>query len=75
MNVILMCLDTYRADCVAALGRNDIIKTPNMDRLAKEGVLFENAFGEGQPTIQFRRSLYTGMRSFPFDGDYDNKGY
>lgn len=75
MNVILICLDTFRADCVAALERNDFIQTPNIDRLVREGVLFENAFGEGQPTIQFRRSLCTGMQSFPFDGAYDNKGY
>ena len=74
MNVVLICLDTYRADCVAAAGRNPVIKTPNLDRLVREGVLFDNAFGEGQPTIQFRRALCTGMRAFPFTGDYDTIG-
>ena len=74
MNVVLICLDTYRADCVRAAGRNDFIRTPNMDRLINEGVLFNNAFGEGHPTIQYRRALITGMRSFPFDRDYDTKG-
>ena len=75
MNVVLICLDTFRADCVAAAGRNDFIRTPNIDRLIGEGVFFENAFGEGQPTIQFRRALCTGMNSFPFRGDYDTKGF
>ena len=74
MNIILICLDTYRADLIAATKRNDFIKTPNLDRLIQEGVLFENAFGEGQPTIQYRQSLCTGMRTFPFDKDYDTKG-
>ena len=74
MNVILICLDTFRADCIAAAGRNDFIKTPNLDRLVNEGVLFDNAFGEGQPTIQFRRALVTGNRTFPFDGAYDTIG-
>ena len=74
MNVVMICLDTFRADCLAAAGRNDFIKTPNLDRLASEGVLFENAFGEGQPTIQFRRALVTGMRGFPFNTGYDTKG-
>jgi len=74
MNFILICLDTYRADCVAALGRNDVIQTPNLDALAREGVVFENAFGEGQPTIEYRRALVTGMRTFPWRHDYDTRG-
>ena len=40
MNVVLICLDTFRADCVAARGLNPVIKTPNLDRLAAEGVNF-----------------------------------
>jgi len=74
MNVVLVCLDSFRADCVGARGLNTVIKTPNLDRLVSEGVLFENAFGEGQPTIQFRRALCTGMRSFPFNRQYDTTG-
>ena len=74
MNVVLICLDTFRADCVAAAGRNDFIQTPNLDRLVRDGVLFDNAFGEGQPTIQFRRALVTGNRSYPYAGQFDTKG-
>jgi len=74
INVALICLDSFRADCLGAMGRKPFMKTPHLDRLAAEGVVFENAFGEGQPTIQYRRALCTGMRSFPFDEKYDTKG-
>jgi len=74
MNLIVICLDTFRADCLGALGRNPEVRTPNLDRLAAEGVVFENAFGEGQPTIEYRRALITGMRTFPWSCDYDTRG-
>ena len=74
MNLILICLDTHRADCVAAAGRNDVIQTPSMDALARDGIIFDNAFGEGQPTIEYRRALVTGMRGFPWRYDYDTRG-
>ena len=74
MNLVLICLDTFRADCVRALGRNGVIQTPNLDKFAGEGVIFENAFGEGQPTIEFRRALVTGRRTFPWRYDFDTRG-
>ena len=74
MNLVLICLDTFRADCVAAAGRNSVIQTPNMDAFAREGIIFDNAFGEGQPTIEYRRALVTGMRTFPWRYDYDTRG-
>lgn len=74
MNIVLVSLDSFRADCLAARGLNPVIKTPNLDRLVREGVLFENAFGEAQPTIQFRRTLCTGMRGFPFTRSPDTTG-
>lgn len=74
MNVIMICLDTFRADCLNARGLKPFMKTPNLDRLATEGVLFENAFGEAHPTIQFRRTLCTGMRGFPWRFQFDIRG-
>jgi arylsulfatase A-like enzyme len=74
MNLVLICLDTFRADCLGALGRNDRIQTPHLDELARRGVVFEKAFGEGQPTIEFRRALITGRRSFPWRYDFDTRG-
>jgi len=75
MNLIFICLDTFRADCVAGLRRaDDAPQTPNMDEFANQSVIFDNAFGEGQPTIEYRRALVTGMRTFPWRYDYDTRG-
>ena len=65
MNVILIILDTLRADYVGCYG-NRWIRTTNMDRLASEGFVFDEAYAEGCPTIQARRALWTGRRTFPF---------
>ena len=58
-NVIVVMLDTLSADYMGCYG-NNWIKTPNMDRLAREGVLFENNYIEGVPTVPCRRSMLTG---------------
>ena len=58
-NVIVVMLDTLSADYMGCYG-NEWIKTPNMDRLAREGVLFENNYIEGVPTIPCRRTMFTG---------------
>ena len=65
MNLIVLCADTYRVDHVSAYGPSPVT-TPNLDRLAREGVRFDAAFGEGTPTLPARRVLYTGRRIFPF---------
>jgi arylsulfatase A-like enzyme len=73
MNLLLICLDTFRRDCIGALGDRGV-ETPRLDAMARKSVVFENAFGEGQPTIEFRRGLLTGVRTFPWRFDYDTRG-
>src|SRR5215218_6988580 len=63
-NVILIIIDTLRKDHVGAYG-NDWIKTPNLDALAKESLLFTRAHPEAMPTIPARRAIHTGMRTWP----------
>jgi len=41
-NIIFILTDDQRFDSLGYAG-NDIIQTPEMDRLAREGVYFENA--------------------------------
>lgn len=65
MNVVLICSDTFRWDYLGCYG-NSWIKTPHLDKLAKESVLFLDAFAEGLPTIPVRRVLLTGRRIIPF---------
>ena len=50
MNVILIILDSLRADHVGCYG-NKWIRTPNLDALAEESVVFTRTFPESLPTI------------------------
>ncbi len=75
MNVIVICLDTFRADIVGDRDRLAHVKTPAMDQLAAQSANFDRAFGESQPTLQARRSLMTGMRCFPWRFNVDRRGH
>jgi arylsulfatase A-like enzyme len=66
MNVILIILDSLRKDHVRAYG-NDQMMTPTLDALAEEGLRFTRAYPEAMPTIQARRAIHTGMRTFPLE--------
>jgi len=65
MNLICIVSDTVRADYLGCYG-NDWVKTPNLDRLAREGILFKNAYVEGLPTIPERTVFFTGKYTIPF---------
>ncbi len=58
-NAIVVMFDSWQFNYTGCYG-NDWIKTPNIDRFATEGVLFENAYGNNMPTLPVRRSLMTG---------------
>ena len=75
MNVVAIVLDTFRADIIGPGKRLSSVDTPNLDRLAAESIVFDNAFGEGQPTLQIRRAFFTGRRSFPFVYNFDRRGH
>jgi arylsulfatase A-like enzyme len=72
-NAIIVVMDTLRADHVGAYG-NDWIKTPTLDALAKESIVFTHAFPECLPTIPMRRTLHTGLRTWPFHEWLPDKG-
>lgn len=67
MNLIWICADTFRNDHVGRMG-NDWIQTPNLDRLADDGVIFECAYAEGLPTGPERQVFMTGKFSLPWRG-------
>jgi arylsulfatase A-like enzyme len=64
MNLIVIVSDTFRADHLGCYG-NEWIRTPNLDELAAQGVVFTNAYGDGLPTIPMRRVFYTGNSILP----------
>ena len=66
-NVVLIMLDTLQFNYLGCYG-NKVVKTPNIDRLARQGFLFENAYSEGLPTVPVRRALMTGRFTLPYGG-------
>jgi arylsulfatase A-like enzyme len=58
-NVILITVDTLRPDRLSAYGYEKH-RTPNFDRLAREGALFENAFCDVTWTTPSMASVMTG---------------
>ena len=66
-NVIVVMLDTLQFNYLGCYG-NTNVKTPNLDRFARQGFLFENAYSEGLPTIPVRRALMTGRFTLPYAG-------
>ncbi|MCP4808766.1 MAG: sulfatase-like hydrolase/transferase [Proteobacteria bacterium] len=59
-NVVLFVLDTVRADRLGAYGHRTA-KTPNIDRLARTGVLFEDATSQAPWTAASIASLMSGL--------------
>lgn len=67
-NIILLYADQMRADAIAAAG-NPAIHTPNLDRLAAEGVLFSHCCSTTPVCVAARYSLLTGaVRARPVAG-------
>lgn len=59
-NIVFLFSDDQRWDAVGYSG-NDIIHTPNLDRLAEEGVWFKNAFVTTAICMSSRGSVATGL--------------
>jgi arylsulfatase A-like enzyme/Tfp pilus assembly protein PilF len=59
-SVLLITLDTTRADKLGCYGATDA-ETPNMDRLASEGVLMEQAISVVPITLPSHVSILTGQ--------------
>ncbi len=59
-NVLLIVVDQWRADFIPALGAG-FLKTPNLDRLCREGVTFRNHVTTAVPCGPARASLLTGL--------------
>ncbi len=59
-NIIFLLTDDQRWDTMGCMG-NTIIKTPNMDALARDGVLFKNAFVTTSICCVSRASIFLGQ--------------
>ena len=59
LNVVVVTLDTLRADRLGCYGFRGI-ETPNIDAVASEGVLFEQATSTVPLTLPSHTSIFTG---------------
>jgi arylsulfatase A-like enzyme len=80
MNILFITADQWRGDSISA-GGHPVVRTPNLDRLATEGVRFARHFAQAAPCGPSRASLYTGMylmnhrsvlNGTPLDARHDN---
>ncbi|MBN1221635.1 MAG: sulfatase-like hydrolase/transferase, partial [Candidatus Aminicenantes bacterium] len=71
LNVLLVTLDTTRADRIGCYGYEQA-ETPNLDRLASEGVRFADAYCQVPLTLPSHSSILTG--TYPIYHRVHNNG-
>jgi arylsulfatase A-like enzyme/Flp pilus assembly protein TadD len=72
-NVLFIIIDTLRADHLGCYGDKEI-KTPNIDSIAKEGTLFQNAITQAPLTFPSHTTMFTS--TYPQQSNaWDNGSY
>ena len=59
-NILFILVDDQRNDTLGCAG-HPVIKTPNIDRLAKQGVRFENAYVNMPICMASRATIFSGL--------------
>ncbi|MFE5322075.1 arylsulfatase [Paenibacillus sp. NPDC056579] len=59
-NILLITVDQMRWDCLSVMD-HPIAETPNLDSLARSGVLFRSAYAATPTCIPARAAIFTGM--------------
>ena len=72
-NVVIISMDTTRADALGAYGQK-LPTSPEIDRLAEEGVLFEQCVTSSPSTLPSHVSILTGKQPYSH-GVRSNGGY
>jgi len=62
-NIVLFIADDHTCSDCGAYGSREV-RTPNLDRLAGEGLLFRNAFAASPTCMPSRAVLFTGLMPF-----------
>ena len=79
-NILLITCDQWRGDCLSAAG-HPLVRTPNADALAREGVMFSSHYAGAAPCGPARACLYTSLYQMnnrvvrngtPLDRRHDN---
>ena len=61
-NILFVMVDEMRSDCMGCVG-HQTVKTPTLDNLAKQGVLFRNAYTVSPVCCPSRASVFSGRYS------------
>jgi len=69
-NTLVIMADEHSRKVLGCYG-NDLVLTPNLDRLAADGVLFENAYCNSPICVPSRASMITGRHAHEVGG-WDN---
>ena len=64
MRTVFIMLDSLNRHYINAYNNNAWVKTPNIDRLAERGIVFDNHFCASMPCMPARRDFYTGRLNF-----------
>jgi tetratricopeptide (TPR) repeat protein len=70
-NVLVITLDTTRADHIGAYG-DRAAQTPNIDRMARGGIMFRNCYASVPLTLPSHSVLFTGR--YPIANNVRNNG-
>lgn len=79
-NILFITADQWRGDCLSASG-HPTVRTPNIDALAAQGVLFARHYAGAAPCSPARAVIYTGLfqmnnrvctNGSPLDRRFDN---
>ena len=70
MNILFIMTDQFRFDAMGCAG-NPIVQTPNLDRLAADGLRFTEAYTEVPVCVPARAGLITGQYPYRL-GTFDN---
>jgi arylsulfatase A-like enzyme len=60
LNILLITADQWRGDSLGYAGHN-LVRTPNLDAFAADGVAFLNHYAQAAPCSPARACLYTGL--------------
>jgi len=83
LNILFIMTDQMRADCMSGVG-HPVVKTPHLDALASEGILFKQAYVQAAVCGPSRMCFYTGRyphatrspwNEVPLPGDEKTMGH
>jgi arylsulfatase A-like enzyme len=72
-NVLLIMTDQHRHDLMSCVG-DSVVPTPNIDRIARRGVRFSNAYSAYPVCVSARMAMLTGLYAHQ-TGVIDNTDY